>query len=488
LLAGVAFALLWPAAWNRGPFYTSDTRTYIRSADAAAHKLTHRTTAWSATEESPASTAAPGAALHNQGEVRSRSLAEIGRKGILLGRSPYYGLLLYSGTLAAGFWLPMLLQSAALLLAVFLSLCALKLPAWPNLVWLGLGLCLVPAAPFFASYLMPDLFAGIAVLACAVLLAADKRLARRDLLLGYLLLSAAMLFHDSCVLIAVSLFGLAVIANLFRRSWLNGRGLAVILLALVTAFAGQSLVAYGAQRATGRPPLRLPFLSARLVADGPGTNYLRATCPASHFALCDYAVEFPIYDAEFLFGAQPGRSVFETASYDERRALGQEQFRFFLAVLKYDPAGVLRASARDAAAQLADFRLVSFRYDPSTKDAIDRTFPLAVLARARAGAAYRGTMPVVALSVVLYVLVFGALAWLLFLLSGRWKKRTMSGGLKRAFGWTAAGIAINACVCGAFSAVDPRYQARVVWLIPLLALLAECEARMRSKRDSSLSN
>jgi hypothetical protein len=41
------------------------------------------------------------------------------------------------------------------------------------------------------------------------------------------------------------------------------------------------------------------------------------------------------------------------------------------------------------------------------------------------------------------------------------------------------GIVINACACGALSAVDPRYQARVVWLIPLIALLAELQTRMR---------
>jgi len=330
---------------------------------------------------------------------------------------------------------------------------------------------------------MPDLFAGIAILACGILLSVHERLAWSDLLLWYLLLTAALLFHDSCVLIVVALFGLGLLAKLLGRfGWLrqslpNWRGLAVILLAVVTSFAGQSVVAYGAKRATGKAPLRLPFLSARLIADGPGTNYLRATCPESHFALCDYATEFPLLDAEFLFGAQPGRSVFETASYEQRSAISHEQIRFFLAVLRYDPVGVLKASARGAAEQFVDFRLNTFRYDPSTKDVISRTYPLPVLAGVQASGAYRGTMPVGALSVILYVLVLGSLGWLLFVVFG--KGRTMSGALKRVFCWIAVGIVINACACGALSAVDPRYQARVVWLIPLIALLAELQTRMR---------
>lgn len=487
LLSGIAGAFLWPAIWNRGPFFCPDTRTYIRSADAAVSKLTLRKTVWTAAENSPAAVSSaaqnPEQALHNVGEARTRSIEEIGRKGILLGRSPYYGMLLYTSTLGVGFWLPMLLQAGALLLAVSLTLRALAVPAWPNLAWLGLGLCIVPATPFFASYFMPDLFAGIAILACGILLSVHERLAWSDLLLWYLLLTAALLFHDSCVLIVVALFGLGLLAKLLGRfGWLrqslpNWRGLAVILLAVVTSFAGQSVVAYGAKRATGKAPLRLPFLSARLIADGPGTNYLRATCPESHFALCDYATEFPLLDAEFLFGAQPGRSVFETASYEQRSAISHEQIRFFLAVLRYDPVGVLKASARGAAEQFVDFRLNTFRYDPSTKDVISRTYPLPVLAGVQASGAYRGTMPVGALSVILYVLVLGSLGWLLFVVFG--KGRTMSGALKRVFCWIAVGIVINACACGALSAVDPRYQARVVWLIPLIALLAELQTRMR---------
>jgi len=497
----LTIALIWPALVNGGPFFFPDTRTYIRGADTAVAKLTHRHTVWTAAEEGPAAGGARQTvqdseqALHNIGEARTRSLTEIGKKGILLGRSPYYGMLLYGGVITGGFWLTILIQAWVMLLAVYLTLRALRRPVWPSLAYVGLGLCLVPAAPLFVSYLMPDLFAGVAILACGVLLSIRERWARRDAVLWYLLLSAAMLFHDSCALIVVSLFGFGLVLNLLRRPhpvaqtnalcvrWPNWRGLSIILLAGMTAWAGQTLVEFGAQRATGKAPLRLPFLSARLVADGPGTNYLRANCPQSHFALCDYAAEMPLLDAEFLFGTQPGRSVFEVASYDQRRAISQEQFRFFLAVLRYDPAGVLRTSVRDAGEQLLDFRLNTFRYDPGMKDVMDRTFPVSVLARVQASASYRGTLPIRTLSVILYGLVFGSLGYLLAVLSGRWRKRTMSADLKRMFGWVCVGIVVNAGVCGALSAIDSRYQARVIWLIPMMAMLVELQAWTRGRRS-----
>jgi hypothetical protein len=33
------------------------------------------------------------------------------------------------------------------------------------------------------------------------------------------------------------------------------------------------------------------------------------------------------------------------------------------------------------------------------------------------------------------------------------------------------GLVANAFVCGAFSTVTPRYQSRIMWLLPLMALL-----------------
>jgi len=489
LLGCISIALLWPAIWNCGAFYTPDTRTYIRTADAAVNKVTHRATAWTATDDH----AAPGAtapnadlALHNIGEARTRSLADIGKKGILLGRSPFYGLLLYTGTLAAGFWLPMLLQAAILLLAVCLALRALKCPVWPNLAYASLGLCAVSTVPFFLSFLMPDLYAGIAILCCAVLLSTSDRLPWTDLLLWYALLSACLLFHDTCVLITVSLFGVGLVAKFIGRfahrrgSWLAWRGLAVLLLAILTASAGQAVVAYGAKKVTGRPALHLPYVSARLVADGPGSNYLHATCPQSNFALCEYVAEFPLTTGEFLFGAEPGHTVFELAPYDKRRALSEEQFRFLFAVLRYDPMGVLKVSTINAIEQLADFRLDEFQYDPGTKDVFDRTFPLPIVAQIQKGAAYRGTLPAAAWSNVLYVFMAAALGWLLFVLLGGWRKRTMSSDLKSVFAWIVAGIVVNAAICGALSGTFSRYQGRVVWLVPLAAILLELQARVEA--------
>jgi hypothetical protein len=484
-LVALVVALLFPAIWNRGPFYFIDTRTYMRSVDSALNKFTHTRTEWTAEDSNPTSTAGTLSSqtavksLHNIGEAHTRSLEDIKKKGIMLGRSLYYGLLLYIGAITSGFWLTIVFQAAAVLLALYLTVRALDIPVWPTLIWLCLGLCVISDVAFFASYLMPDLFAGIAILSCAVLLSVRRRLSPTEYSLWFLLLASSMIFHDTCLLISVLLLGLGVVANLFRRSWSNARGLCLILLAAITAFVGQSLVTYGIAHTTGQRPLRFPLIEARLIESGPGTAYLRATCPQSHFTLCNYVSEFPMSTYAFLFGTEPGKAVYEMASYDERRALSDEQFRFLFAVIRFDPAGFVESELRNSAAQFLNFKLSSFRYSPDTKDVMDRTFPVHALTQMRAGAAYRRSFPAPTLSVLNYLFVIGSVIYLSLALFGLLPGRSMNDSLKTVFFTIAVGVVLNAVICGGISANEARYQARVIWLIPLAALLVEAHAWFR---------
>src|SRR5579871_6122675 len=247
LVIGALIVLfLWPAISNRAPFYFLDTRTYIRSIDAAMNKITHTRTDWTADDTAGAGAQNPSPAeakrLYDIGQARTRSLGEITKKGIMLGRSLYWAFLLYIGSVTGGFWLTIVLQSASILLAIYLTLRTLDYPVWPTLAFVSVGLALLSDAAFYASFLLPDLFVGMAILGCAVLIALKRRPERRELAGWYLFLLGALLCHDSCILVAGSLFVFAVIANLFRRSWSNWRGLSVIVVALITACAAQFLV------------------------------------------------------------------------------------------------------------------------------------------------------------------------------------------------------------------------------------------------------
>ena len=64
-------------------------------------------------------------------------------------------------------------------------------------------------------------------------------------------------------------------------------------------------------------------------------------------------------------------------------------------------------------------------------------------------------------------------------------KAVCTGWAERVFYWICAGVLVNACICGAASAVDSRYQARVIWLLPMVALLVELHAWRNSRKDEA---
>ena len=92
----------------------------------------------------------------------------IAKRGVILGRSPDDGLLLYLGALTGGFWITLLAQGSAVVFVLWLTLRALGYPIWPTLAYFCLGLSLISDVAFFASYLMPDLFAEFTILSCAI--------------------------------------------------------------------------------------------------------------------------------------------------------------------------------------------------------------------------------------------------------------------------------------------------------------------------------
>lgn len=482
-VAGLIVLFLWPAVWNRSPFYFMDTRTYIRSADAAINKITHTRTDWTAGDDA---SPADGQRLYDIGQSRTRSLSEITKKGIMLGRSLYWSILLYLGSIAGGFWLTIAVQSAAVVLAIYLTLRTLGYPTWPTLIYVSLGLAFLSDAAFYASYLLPDLFVGFTILASAVLIALPRKLERNELAAWFLFLLGSLLCHDSCILVGAALLFFGVVGNVFLRSWKNWRGLGVISLALVAAYAGESLVNFGIARATHQAPLRFPLLEGRLIADGPGTRYLQASCPQSHFVLCEYVHDFPMTSDDFLMGTDPGKSVFEVASYERRKALTAEQGRFVLAVLRYDPIGVVKTALQNSWAQFSDFGLSNFSSDTVFRDKMERTFPESVMVQIRRSAAYRETFPAATCTVLLYILFIGSFLYLLVACLGLLPGRTMNGLLKGLFFWTCTGIVLNAALSGAISFPQSRYQGRVVWVLPLVALLVESQRWIR--RGSSRSS
>jgi hypothetical protein len=474
-----ALALSWAAVLNGQPFVHPDTVGYTRGPDVAVMKLfgPRFGTVWGKTNEKqiarPALAPAPGAA------------ASADDNEVMGGRSIYYGFLAYLGALTGGFWLTVFAQSLGVAVLVEIALRGLRILGLSTYAGVMALLTLATSAPFFAAFVMPDIWAGVAIGALASLFALSRRLTRVDMALLAAMAAFGALAHNSVVPV------LAVMTLAGGGLWLLKRGdapdpragLAAGAAAVVIALAGGLAFSAMVRHAVGAPPVNPPFLTARVIADGPGERYVRDRCAARPFAVCKYAARLPLDVDHFLWGVTPKDGVFETVAAPERRALADQDASFALAAVRAYPNQQAAASARNAALQMVDTDLSDFNYKPSLRAGFASTVPAGPYAAMQNTLAFREAWPLQALWGVQSGVALASLAML-----GWMALRAQKAGSAHVEPSDAmilallilVGVLANGAVCGVLSTLYGRYQARVTWLIPLAAtLLALVRARAR---------
>lgn len=464
-------SLCWTAFVNGQPFFFADTTAYVRGVDVAVQKAVGIATVWSGTggagqETDPSVQPAPA--------PKTQSLSSVNENAVLAGRSVYYGALLYAGHIAGGFWLTVLAQAFFIAASIFLTIRAFFGDALGRSIFAIGALAILTPISFFVAYLMPDVFAGIAILACVNLLVFPTRLRRFELMFWFAALALAFAFHSSHLLTGLAFAAFAVVWAVLHGGIERWRAFAILLAAILTGILAESVFNIAVTKIIGMPPIRPPFLMARVIEDGPGYQYLKEACPQKHYAVCAFVDRLPLTSDDFLWNSTPRIGVFAVADAATRRALSAEQMAFVAAVIAFDPVGQFAASLRNGLKQLGMFGLTEFNYGEGARSYFAAKLPPSYLDAMTQTLAYKEAMPTLTLSWVVYgtVLVSICLVLSMQLFAG-------AGRIPVApefFVFTVlilAGIVVNALVCGALSSPHDRYQARVVWLIPLLALIYE---------------
>jgi hypothetical protein len=312
------------------------------------------------------------------------------------------------------------------------------------------------------------------------LIGLPRRLSTVDYSIWLLLLAASLMFHDSHTLIAATLLLLGFTWNLLTRRWSNWRGLGFIGFALLLAACAQLVFDFTVQRVVGASPLRLPFLMARVIEDGPGYRFLRDTCPGSGFQVCDYVGRLPMSSSEFLWGSEMNPGVFAHSTPEVRQALSAEQVGFLIAVIKYDPIGQMTASLRNIGLQLSALRLKDFEYDENAKRVFAIKIPIEHFDTLRRSAAYRHALPLRFFSGVILVTVVCGGAFSAYMLLSPRLRQSLTFEARSICAWVIVGILANAALCGVLSGPHSRYALRVAWLLPLIAFLLALTSRSRS--------
>ncbi|TNC47718.1 hypothetical protein FHG66_15990 [Rubellimicrobium rubrum] len=334
------------------------------------------------------------------------------------------------------------------------------------------GLGLLSSAGLFVSLVMPDIWAGLLILAIGLIVAVGARLGWPARLALGAVIALAALFHTSHLLLLATLTGLLALLML-RPSWrrhLGAWSVGVPALAVIIGLAGSAAFSLFVTWTTGRPPVSRPHVTAHLVDMGPGTQFMQDTCPESGFVLCAYADRLPTNWMDFLFADDTETGVFDTVPNHIKRALADEQARFTLATLAAEPWETVNGLLYDGVSQLWSLSVDDVPFTRNNADYLAGAFWEEIVEVTQASAIWDRPWMAPAFTRLTQVSTALAAAGLLVLaLAGRLPR---TGPLAVLILVCLGGLILNAFICGMLASPYGRFQARIVWLLPLLLGLA----------------
>jgi hypothetical protein len=350
------------------------------------------------------------------------------------------------------------------------------------------ALALFSTAPWFVSFLMPDIFAAMAVL-CIFLLGFSTRLTRAEIAWLVLLGALAIAVHLSHLVIAA--------ACVFGVLCLNWRRLSIAALPLVGAIVillGTNLYAF--QKAAISPHGSI-FMLARLSGDGNTKEILEKYCAQKNWYLCGWADRLPADSDDFLWNGKgpvwshPGGPI----------GLAPEASEIVSYVLRTRPWPVLLSGLKNMGEQLWLIQLGDTLHPDhltvTVAKSVRQYFAAVELERLNESRQMKDTLAADAVwfSRVNVGVFYCAVLFGLYVLFVAWRKR----GTPRYHARTSAqddskytnaefaqqhtkvvvsfilmlwlGVVANAFATGALSKPHHRYQARIAWLLVLPPLL-----------------
>jgi hypothetical protein len=327
------------------------------------------------------------------------------------------------------------------------------------------GLAALTSAPWFASQLMPDVLAATTALCVLLLGVVPERLARAERAWLALLAVLGAASHLSHLAVFLGLLlCLPVVRKLCGlRAW-PGQGAAPLALAMLATFAllvGSNALMWGKPVVS---PYGSVFPLARQLANGPAVDFLRTHCPG--YLLCGDTENFSTDSDVILWGR-----FSPLWAHGDETVMAPEASRILAGTLRAYPAQVAANALRDSAIQAFKLRLgdslTNAWLDVNVAPNLDRHLPHAAAAF-RASRQMTERLGVVAwLNPVLLATLPASLLALPWLL-----RRARNPRLNAAALLVLLALAGNAVITGAMSKPHHRYQARIAWLLPLLAGVA----------------
>jgi hypothetical protein len=318
---------------------------------------------------------------------------------------------------------------------------------------------------WYSSMIMADFLGPVLYLSIYLLVFARQTLTRAERLSLYPITWWAIASHSTHLLLSSLLLLILALPLLFNRRDFRLRARSVIEFAAIIALAVGAQLALNAYL-YGTPSLdpdRPPFLTARVIADGPGRWYLQKHCGEVKWVICQHVQNLPDDVDNFLWAPD---GIVQSSSDDDQELMLQEEIPFVLATLRAYPLQQFKQSAANAWDQLQTF---DFNDLGSSKLVLNDFNPIIPLARPDYEKSRQANNQL-HLSLFTSIQNWTVLASLVViagfvpLLWPRHSNRIVGLGMV-----IVLMVVANAAVTGALSMVEGRFECRVIWLVPLLA-------------------
>lgn len=470
------FACLSVYLINGKPLFYFDTVGYVAQGHSGLKHLGIR-------GASPL--AAPGITTE-AGDVREPDTTEIEANHTIDGsRSMVYALL--SGALARLGAMEGLifLNVAAVLLAVWLPL-RIAIRRWGLHIPVAKAVALPVIAasfgslPFFVCYLMPDTFAPVLLLVIATITVFVRQMRPWEMVIAVALGALAIVSHLSHLAIATLMIPAAALIAviLTRRQWWLPPALVAVIVGI--GYAEQSVLRTAAKSVASSEVVIKPYITARIIQDGPGLTYLDAHCPDDTIPTCKLheALQwsddpYRITASHIVFETSERLGSFRLMTPRDQRAVADDQIAFFFDVLADQPIATVMAFLKNTFNQAG--RVAVDLTIPTDKIVVQNSFVHGLLfgsfEHGRITRDVSWLNPVTRAQEIFYLLSLAVILALILL------PRRVPGEVKALAIMVLLGILANALVCGGISQPSTRYGARVIWLLPLMATIMVIFAR-----------
>ncbi|MGA3264241.1 MAG: hypothetical protein ABSC47_09375 [Terracidiphilus sp.] len=330
---------------------------------------------------------------------------------------------------------------------------------------LVLLLSLFTGMNWYAVLIMPDILGPLLYLSIYLLVFARETLSRRERISLYPIAWWAVTSHATHLLLAAGMCMILALLLAFDPRAYRRRLLPVLEVAAIVALAAAAQLAlhgylYGKPSLNGNRP---PFLTARIIADGPGRWYLEKHCGELKWVICGHLHNLSDDPDNFLWGED---GIYQNASEDESRRLAQEELPFVLATLRAYPREQISRSAANFWGQLATFGFEDLDASSWVLDEFGQVLPRTRSSYEKSLQA-QDALPLDLLTSIQFWAVMASLAVMAVFAPLLWRRHSPRiAGLSVVI---VSMVIANALVTGPLSMVEERFECRVIWLVPLLA-------------------